>query len=184
MKLASDDQLVSRAVAGDNAAFAELVDRYTGKVLGCAARFTDGRHELDDLSQDIFLQLWKNLSSYQRKAPFEHWLMKVTIRKCYDHLRKYKRIRENEVNLEWQVEAACEQDVAKILDAHRLVHSGLKQLKAKERLVLTLFELEDFSVQQVAELTGWRQSNVKVIAFRARKRLKELLERRGYESIE
>jgi RNA polymerase sigma-70 factor (ECF subfamily) len=176
--------LVRRARAGDDTAFSALAERYRDRVFGTASRFARGRHELEDLAQDIFIRIWKGLGSYREDAPFEHWLMRVTIRTCYDFLRKHRRRRESEVLVDEtplpspDARGNTDDDVRRRRDAWELVQSLLDELPEKDRLVVTLIDLERQSVKEAAKLIGWSDYNVKVRAFRARKRLRDLYEER------
>lgn len=183
----SDETVIAAVLGGDSDQFDQLVRKYRGKVLGTASRFARNRQELEDLSQDIFLKAWKGLPSFKGTAPFEHWLMRLTVRVCYDFLRKNRKHRENEVSKELLDESgdrltdeAGGNRQLDVDEAREVLNHAMEKLKPKERLVLTLRELQNKSVREVAELTGWSESNVKVRALRARKRLKEILTKLGY----
>jgi RNA polymerase sigma-70 factor (ECF subfamily) len=98
---------------------------------------------------------------------------RIAVRACYDHLRKTKHDRAA-VALE-DVTLATTDNVAPVR-AREVLDFALAKLSADERLVITLLELEERSVREIAELTGWSEGNVKVRAHRARQRLKEILE--------
>lgn len=170
----TDERLIDDARAGDDEAFAALVRRYKGRVFGIAARFARNDHELDDVCQEIFIKVYHNLGKFRRAAPFEHWLSRIAVRTCYDLLRRTRRERAAvtldgiDVGLEDSFSAA---------QARELVEWALGKLSPEERLVITLLELEERSVREIATLTGWSESNVKVRAFRARQALKEILEK-------
>jgi RNA polymerase sigma-70 factor, ECF subfamily len=174
-----DEQLVAAALAGDEHAYAELALRHKGRVFGVAARFARDAAELEDICQEVFIQAYFELRQYRRDSPFEHWLLRITTHKCYDYLRKRRRAALHisvDAMLESGHEPHAPQPPAAHPDLERL-HAALAELSAKERLVITLLELEDRSVQEVAELTGWSAANVKVRAFRARAALRKLLEK-------
>jgi len=170
----SDERLIQSTLAGDEGAFAELVARHKRRVFGIAARFARGDHELDDLCQEVFVKAYQNLAKFRGEAPFEHWVSRIAVRACYDHLRKTRRDREA-VALE-DVTLATTDNVAPAR-AREVLDFALAKLSPDERLVITLLELEERSVREIAELTGWSEGNVKVRAHRARQRLKEVLER-------
>lgn len=185
-----DGELVKRVLAGDDSAYAVLVGRYRSRVFSTASRFTRNRSELDDLAQDIFIRIWKGLKTYRADAPFEHWLMTVTVRSCYDFLRKNRQRREREVLVDEAPSEtmpgdgmfagdATEERQRRQREAWEVVQGLMEKLNEKERLVITLMELEEKSVSEVAGLTGWSESNVKVRAFRARNRMRDLFERQG-----
>ena len=169
----SDERLIQSTLAGDDEAFAELVRRHKRKIFGIAARFARNDHDLDDLCQEVFVKAYQNLGRFRGDAPFEHWLSRIGVRTCYDHLR-HTRHERTAVALD-DVELSTEDNVAPAR-AREVLDFGLAQLSADERLVITLLELEEKSVREIAGLTGWSEANVKVRAFRARQRLKEILE--------
>src|SRR5512143_2558560 len=91
----SDEALVEAVKHGDEEAFEELVRRYRRKVFLTASRFVLDRYELDDVCQDIFLKVYKNIDKYRGDAPFEHWLMRIAVPSCYDLLRNRRREKAN-----------------------------------------------------------------------------------------
>ena len=169
----TDERLIQSTRAGDDEAFAALVGRYRRKIFGIAARFARNDHELDDLAQEIFVKAYRHLDSYRGTAPFEHWLARVAVRTCYDALRKTRRDRQN-VPLD-SVELTATDTLAPER-AREVLNFALDRLDPADRLVITLLELEEYAFREIAELTGWSESNVKVRAFRARAALKKILE--------
>jgi RNA polymerase sigma-70 factor (ECF subfamily) len=175
----TDEMLVRETLAGDERAFAELVGRHKGRVLGTCSRFARDPQQLDDLGQEVFLRAWRKMSGFRGDAPFEHWLARLTITTCYDFLRRERRHRD-QVSLDemvvemrdYRTEAAQEAGCAR-----ELLAWAMRQLGADDQLVLTLLEIEERTVRDISAATGWSESNVKVRAFRARGRLKEILTR-------
>ncbi len=173
-----DDSLVAATLEGDDDAFAEIVRRHKRRVFATASRFARDAHQLEDLCQEVFLRAFRHLGKFRRDAPFEHWLARLTVSACYDFLRRERRHRgqlsldEMEFDLrDLSADAALNADRAR-----EIVQWALTQLSPDERLILTLLELEERSVREIAVLTGWSESNVKVRAFRARHRLKNVLQ--------
>lgn len=173
----SDESLVEAALGGDDSAFVRLVTKHKSRVLGLAARFISTREDLDDICQDVFMKAYGHLRSYRRSAPIEHWLARITVNTCYDYLRKKKPVKSyKEYDLICDIAEPSLDERRDAEEAYRTLHRGLANLKAPERLVLTLLELEEKTVREVAHLTGWSISNVKVRAFRARKALRKIIE--------
>lgn len=182
-----DLTLVLAARAGNSGAFGSLIAAHKSRVFAMAAKYARNHHELEDLAQDVFIKAWKGLGSYRGDAPFEHWLMRVAVRACFDFLRRNRSRREHEVSRDALLEAGnlsaegAQEDepvgMAEENRALREVRRAMALLPAKEQLVLTLLELEDRTVKETAELTGWSEANVKVRAFRARQALKKCIER-------
>src|SRR5580698_1883587 len=169
----TDERLIQSTLAGDDEAFAELVRRHKRKIFGIAARFARNDAELGDICQEVFVKAYQKLKSFRGDAPFEHWVSRIAVHACYDFLRKARRDREN-VPLDG-IEIGARDNVS-ARDAAEILQWAMARLSADERLVITLLELEEKSVRETAELTGWSESNVKVRAFRARQALKKILE--------
>jgi len=175
----TDESLVKDALGGDDQAFVQLVRRYKRKVFGLAGRFARDGDELDDICQEVFIKVYENLGKFRHEAPFEHWLSRISVRTCYDFLRKRKIERRfvpwDSVSYEIEDREGIDTEAAE--EAQRILDWGLARLKPAERLVITLLELEEKSVREIAAVTGWSEANVKVRAFRARQHLKRLLEK-------
>jgi RNA polymerase sigma-70 factor (ECF subfamily) len=174
----ADEDLVHATLEGREEAFAELVRRHKRRVFATAARFARDSHQLDDLAQEVFLRAFRHLGKFRHDAPFEHWLARLTVTACYDFLRKERRHRDQAALEDFVYELPDGESgaVAAANRAREVLHFGMAQLSADEQLILTLCELEERSVRDVAVLTGWSESNVKVRAFRARERLKKILQ--------
>jgi len=177
-----DHALVRATLAGDDAAFAEIMRRHKARVFGTCSRFARDAHQLDDLCQEVFLRAWRRLRTFRGDAPFEHWLARLTVTACYDFLRREKRHRGHVEldSLESQPLEFRDTSVDAAIAAGRardLLDWAMRKLSAEEKLVLTLLEIEERTVRDIATLTGWSESNVKVRAFRARAKLREIIER-------
>jgi RNA polymerase sigma-70 factor (ECF subfamily) len=175
----ADEIIISDVIAGNSGAFVQLVNRYKRKIFTMAARFARDSDDLDDICQDIFIKVYENLDKFRHDAPFEHWLSRIAIRTCYDALRKRRRERGNVPldDIHYQIAAESGEDFVAAEHARSLLEKGMAELKPAERLVITLLELEEKPVREVAQLTGWSETNVKVRAFRARQKLKNFLEK-------
>jgi len=173
-----DERLVADTLSGDDDAFAELTRRHKSRVFGVAARFARDASEIDDICQDVFVQAYFKLRQFRGDSPFEHWLLRITTFKCYDYLRKRQRSGPA-ISTDALLESGFEPAAPPPDEPHpalERLHSALVQLSPKERLVITLLELEDKTLQEISELTGWSVNNVKVRAFRARAALRKLME--------
>lgn len=173
MNEVSDERLIKETLSGDDDAFAHLVKRYKRQVFRISFRFAQNNAELEDICQEAFMKAYENLKSFRSDAPFEHWLAKITIHVCYDTLRKRRPYSNQELH-ELKDHASEERLTAE--EARKFLEWGLARLRPDERLVITLMELEEKTVREIAELTGWSESNVKVKAHRARQALKRILE--------
>ena len=172
----TDERLVRATLAGDDEAFALLVGRHKRRIFALAARFARDVHTQHDLAQETFLRAWRHLRRYRCEAPFEHWVSRIAVRVCYDYLR---RIRRDTVLMPLDDLDLAAADNSGPEQAREMLNVALAHLRSDERLVITLLELEERSVKDVAALTGWSESNVKVRAYRARQALRKILERQS-----
>ncbi|MEA3211015.1 MAG: polymerase sigma-70 factor, subfamily [Chthoniobacter sp.] len=173
----ADEALVAATLAGDDEAFAELVRRHKRRVFGTASRFARDAHQLDDICQEVFVRAFRNLAKFRGDAPFEHWLARITVSACYDFLRKERRIRE-QVSLDahdFDLRDTRFDDAMRAGRAREVLAFALARLSPEERLIITLAEIEERPMREIAALTGWSETNVKVRAFRARQSLKKVL---------
>ncbi len=181
-----ETEWIARAKRGDEDAFVHLASFYRPRIWNTASRFARSRPELEDLTQDLFFKLWRGLSSYRSDAPFEHWVMTVTVRGCYDFLRSNRKRRENETLVDPQDRRDDpdhgNEKARSRREAWETVQLLLDHLDAKDRTVITLLDLEERGVRETAELTGWSEANVKVRAHRARKKMRDLFHELGLDS--
>ncbi len=182
----SDDaELIAAIRRGDVASFEPLVQKYQPRVFGTVRRYARRESEVEDIVQEVFIKAFHKLDTFRGAAPFEHWLMRLTVRMCYDFLRAHRRRREmafsdmSDDEGDWLERFAADPDTAsEHADAAReLVNRVLEQLSPAARLVITLHEIEGRSVKEIAALTGWSQPLVKVRAFRARAEMQKCLAR-------
>jgi RNA polymerase sigma-70 factor, ECF subfamily len=181
----TDAELIAAVLKGDTASFEPLIVKYSPRVFAAARRYARRESEIEDIVQEVWLKSFQKLSSFRGDAPFEHWLMRLTVRTCYDFLRGHQRNRETafseltEPEEDWLDRVVTRPDEAsESADAARqLVQRVLEQLSPSARLIITLLEIEDRSVKEIAELNGWKVPLVKVRAFRARAEMKKCLAR-------
>src|SRR5438128_9280736 len=181
----SDSELIAAVLRGDSESFESLIRKYQPRVFATARRYARREDEVEDIVQEIFIKAFQKLSSYRGDAPFEHWLMRLAVHTCYDFLRMHQRKKENsfgELSTEendWLEHFVAEPsaDLEKVAAAKALVDKILDQLSPSARLVITLLEIEERSIKEIAALTGWSVSLVKVRAFRARAEMRKCLRR-------
>lgn len=183
----TDDALVAAAGAGDEAAFEQLFERHRRQVARIAGRFFPQREQIEEIIQDSFTKAYFALSTYHgtHEASFRAWLTQIAVNTCYDHLRKARRRPEHTVEEFNDHEAhefagqlrAAGSDVEGALVSRDLAVKLLARLSAEDRLVLTLLDVEGFSVAEIAEMVQWSVSKVKVRAHRARAHLRRVVQR-------
>lgn len=178
-----DQRDLDASLEGDEEAYRHLVSRYQDDISRQMWRFTRDAHSHAELVQDVFVQAYLNLRTFKGRAPFGHWLRRIATNRGYRHWRGLEREERRREKLAWEArrQGGIEEPTTPS-DAAQLTHMALSQLPAAERLVLTLLHLDGDSIDEIAEKTGWSKSNVKVRAFRARKKLRRILEDAGIGS--
>jgi RNA polymerase sigma-70 factor (ECF subfamily) len=179
----TEAELIAAVLKGDAASFEPLVQKYSPRVFATARRYARRDSEVEDIAQEVWLKAFDKLKSFRGEAPFEHWLMRMTVRTCYDFLRGHQRNRESSFSElsdpenDWleRFVTAPETATDNADAAKLLVARVLEKLSPPARLVITLLEIEDRSVKEIAELTGWSVPLVKVRAFRARGEMRKIL---------
>ncbi len=169
----------------DQVAARELVDHLYPLVIRIVRAHLPRRVPEEDLAQDIFLKMFTRLEQYQGAVPFPHWVSRIAVTTCIDQLRAQRRrpefrmadLSETEAEVLGNVMTG-ENDVAAndAMAAHELVHKLLAQLKPDDQLVIRLLDLEQKTIAEISDLTGWNQSLIKVRAFRARRKLQKLFQ--------
>jgi RNA polymerase sigma-70 factor (ECF subfamily) len=177
--LPADIQL---AMQGNAAAYERIVRRFQDGIAKRMWRFSRERGTIEELTQEVFVQAYFSLPRFRGDAPFEHWLQKIATRVGYAHWKKRKLERDR---------AAARTEATELRQAamdgrgddvdRELVQRLLAALPPRDRLVVMLMYVDGCSVAEAAEQTGWSQTMVKVQAFRARAKMKKLLEAAGYD---
>jgi len=176
-----DRRDIVASLDSDEAAYERLVRRYEQLIAAQMWRFTRDRRVLDELVQEVFVEAYVSLANYKARAPFLHWLRRIATRVGYRYWKREARERARyDLLAERKTEILAVPAESSPHEAAEYLHALLEQLPPKERLVLTLLYLDECDTAEIARRTGWTRTLVKVRAFRARKKLKTLLEQAGY----
>ena len=174
---------------GDESAFEEIMRRYSPRVFRFASKFFKQQSLVEEAAQEVFLKAFTELGSYEGRGSMEGWLTRITTNTCLNLLRSSKRRPEltvsdlTEDQSDWLdknlTDAATEQhqSTERSLVAADLAGRVLQTMPPDDQLVLTMIDGEDASVKDVAAMTGWSESKVKTQAFRARRRMREAVEK-------
>jgi len=181
----TDAELIREVLRGNPDSFAPLVQKYSPRIFATARRYARRESEVEDIVQEVWLRAYQRLDSWRGDAPFEHWLMRLAVRVCYDFLRGHQRNKEatftelSQEEKDWLEKFAVDPEKADdhATAARQLIQKVLEQLSPEARLIITLLEIEEKSVKEIARLTGWSAALVKVRAFRARAQMRKILAR-------
>ena len=174
LNLDDDFSLIKRFIEGDESTFNNLVQRHKEKVRNIIY-LTIGNHDLvDDIAQEVFLTVYKNLNNFRFESQFTTWLYRITVNKCKDHLRKMKirnifsPIKESEEELGYN-------PTPDDSDIKEIVQNAIAKLPDKLRVPLLLKDIEGLSYQEIAESVQCGIGTVKSRIFRAREGLRDIL---------
>jgi len=182
---AEDIRLMGLAGDGDMTAFEQLVERHQRMVIGTVGRMLGTNSDAEDISQQVFVRVWKNLKRYEPRAKFTTWLLKITRNLVFNELRR--RSRHPAVPLQSETdeeERPLKDEHAVSPDATLLEHelqdavdAAIAQLPETQRMAVILRRYEELSYEEIAEALDQSVSAVKSLLFRARTELRESLKR-------
>lgn len=185
-----DIELVRRVLTGDKTAFRSLVERYQNYVFSVAVTITKNREEAEEVAQDVFVKVFKQLGSFQQRSQFSTWLYTIAYRTSLDHVRR-KRLQTEPIEREDGQAIPIADDLAggpagqlQQHDLQDLLQAALKQLEPADAALLRLYYFKERSVREITEITGLSASNVKTRLFRLRNQLKEVLSQKLNQEIE
>ncbi len=175
LKLDDDFSLVKRFIDGDESTFRLLVQRHKEKVRNIIYLTLGDSDAVDDIAQEVFITVYKNLKNFRFESLFTTWLYRITVNKCKDHLRK-KNVRKIFVPRKEASGVLRNDSVTEQSDISKLVMNAISKLPQKLKIPLLLKDIEGFSYQEIAETMECEIGTVKSRIFRAREGLKKILQ--------
>jgi RNA polymerase sigma factor (sigma-70 family) len=178
----SDIELIEQTLAGNQAAYADLIKRHQRFVFTLAMRFSKNREDAEEIAQDCFIKAYRSLSSFQRQSKFSTWLYSIVYTTAMTFLRK-KRVDTDSIddeNTYIQLENhSSGYDTNSVENKSRsfYLNQAIAQLLPDDAAIITLFYMGEQSLDEIGQALGIEANTVKVKLFRARQRLKEKLER-------
>ena len=184
----NEDELVKKAQKGSLKAFEEIVELYQNKVLSIVYHMIKNQDEVEDIAQEVFIKIYKNIGKFQGKSSFYTWIYKITSNTCLDELKKRKNViyldekiqtKEGEMSVELPSEAKGQDELYEEKELKEKLRKFLDKLEPKQKLMIVLRDIKGLSYEEIAQITGKKLGTVKSQINRARLKLKELLEMDG-----
>ncbi len=183
-----DRELVTRCRQGDSLAFEELVKKYQQTILNLAYHYLGYQKDFEDVAQKIFTKIYFSLPKFDTRRPFFPWLYRIAVNQCYDELRRMRRLKVrtfSELSTEEtsSVENLISQnDTSVASDEDRremfvLLQKMLDQLPDQQRMAIVLRDIEDLPYSKMAEMLKCTEQAARLKVFRARSRLKTLVDK-------
>ena len=176
-----DNYFIERVLSGDVSAYASLVDRHKDMAYSIAYKVLRNQEDAEEVAQDAFLKAYQNLANFKHEAKFSTWLFRIVYNTAISRTRK-KRPDFSPID-ERTMGNLTEDDIHENLDRmsdeeqQKHVTAAIDRLPEEESAIVTLFYLEEHSIDDISEITGLSKSNVKVKLFRIRKKLAAELHR-------
>jgi len=175
LNLDDDFTLVKRFIEGEESAFNQLVARHKERVRSIIYITVNHTDYIDDIAQDVFIKVYKNLNHFRYESQFSTWIYRITVNKCRDHLRKIK-LRKMFIPFADNFEKAEHiNNKAEEKNTSEIVRVAISKLPEKLKIPLLLKDIEGFSYQEIAESVECEIGTVKSRIFRAREKLKKIL---------
>lgn len=173
----NDAELIEQILKGNMNAFTFLVSRYQKLVVHITGRLIQRQDELEDVCQEVFLKVFQNIGKYRNECKLSTWIATIAYNSSINYLRKYKKgdMVSSEDLLSMPVISDSKAMDFERMDLHQYIRNQIELLPVQYRTVLTLFHLEEFSYQEIEQITGMPEGTVKSYLFRAKALLKEKL---------
>ncbi len=183
----SDSDLVDQCLKGDRTCFRHLYQRYHQKVRSTLYQLC-GASLLDDLTQEVFLRVWKGLPKLKHQENFSTWLYRITWNVASDQRQAFAKQRSFDSKLKSQEtmeRVIPHNNTSNLMQLHYqdLVQRGLEQLSFEHRSVLVLHDLEDIPQKEVAQILGLPSGTVKSRVFYARNSVRQFLQKQGVDEL-
>jgi len=184
----SDSEIISLVLKGDHNAYALLVERYKSYVFTLTLRFIKSREDAEEVSQDIFIKAYRSLADFKGTAKLSTWLYTIVNTTCITFLRK-KRLDVRSLDDERTFEVADSQDSGfranqvEQKSRQNMVNQAISMLNADDAEIITLFYKNEQSLEEISQILGLEVNTAKVRLHRARRRLKEKMEKYFTEEV-
>jgi RNA polymerase sigma-70 factor (ECF subfamily) len=178
----TDTELISKILQGEQALFAQLVERYRNYVFTLVLRFTDNREDAEEISQDIFVKAYRSLADFRGESKFSTWLFTIVRTSCITFLRKKKlditSIDDERTFLQLESrESAFKANTIEQRSRHAMVNEAIRMLSPDDAQLLSLFYKGEQSLEEIGKIMHLDPNTVKVKLHRARHRLKDKMEK-------
>lgn len=162
--------LIDRILAGNQHLYAELVDRYKSYAYTIALKILEQRPEAEEAAQDSFVKAFHHLKNFKRDSKFSTWLYRIVFNTAVSYKRKRRvqlhSIEQVHLGHQHEGEGALEHS-----DKKKFIKQALQNLNEADKMAITLFYLQEFSLEEIADITGMQANTVKVRVHRARQKL-------------
>lgn len=169
-----DHVLIDKILAGEQGLYAVLVNKHKSYAFTIAQKILQNRPEAEEASQDAFIKAYHHLKGFNRESKFSTWLYRIVFNTAISYKRRnrqqFQSIETTMIEYHQEADGMLEKT-----DKKKYLYLALARLNEADRTALTLFYLEEFSLEEIAEITGMQSNTAKVRIHRARQRLADEL---------
>jgi RNA polymerase sigma factor (sigma-70 family) len=165
-----DDTCIQKILDGDSEAFRQIIIEYKDMAYSIAMSIIKNEFYAEEILQGSFLIAYDKLDTFKGTSKFSTWLFRIVINESFKLVKKHKTEFVDFVETLPQISDEIDKSILKLEedDQKYFINEALKRIPSKESLVLRLFYLDENSIEEICDITGWSSSNIKVILHRAR----------------
>lgn len=181
----NDIQVIERVLSGSTRDFEILVNRHKDLAFTIAYRLLNNREDAEEATQDAFIKAYRSLQGFRKESSFSTWLYRIVYNTAISMKRLKKPAFQNIDDIPSVSEAsdAPKYDFDAIAERSYLLEKAMMRIPEEDRVLITLFYLNESGVDEIHSITGLSKSNVKVRLFRARKKLQEIVGKLAEASV-
>lgn len=173
----NDILVINEVLRGNQQAFAQLVERYQQYVFTLAFRLVPNREDAEEIAQDSFVKAYRYLADFRQESKFSTWLYTIVQRNAISFLRKNKMDTQSIDNKEFLVpDNSNSLQALQSKSDKQMINQALASLKPDDASVISLFYLQEQSLEEIGQVLGIESGAAKVRLFRARQKLKQVIE--------
>ncbi len=182
----TDERIIGHILGGNQQAFTVLVDRYKDRVFSLVLKILRDRELAEEVAQDVFVKAYSSMQKFRKEAAFSTWIYRIAYNTAISETRRKKlKSVAFETTHENKLSLALENDIGKELKEakYKLLEKAFEELRPDDHLLMTLYYLDERSVDDISKTMDMSLSNVKVKLFRIRKKLQEIVQKSGNVSL-
>ena len=168
----TEQHCIERIRKGDQGAFSWIVDKYKDMVYTLCIRMLSSEADAEEAAQDVFVKIYKSINSFRGDSKFSTWIYRITYNQCISIIRKKVKMIDLVDELpETEIDESSLDALEELRQEERnmFVKQALEALPETDAFILTLFYFEELSLEEICEVTGQTNNNVRIRLHRARK---------------
>ena len=181
MDYKGDSYYIEQVLAGRTNAYSYIVDRYKDKAFNLAFRICGNREEGEEVAQDSFLKAFRSLNNFMMKSSFATWLYRIIFNTAISHIRSRKEalhsLEEFPADASDFIGNNNNEEEAEKEYKESIVNYALSKVEEEERGLISLYYYEDMKIDEISEVTGISNSNIKIRLYRTRQKMLKIIEK-------